>query len=223
MALLVTANLGRGVDTGEFLRNVRAIDSETGAGTIIGFQEIDEDDAPDEHAGLRTILGRAFGFVGFDTRVPIAYGPRWAVRRDRTIRASRGLARLSPARVITEAVLVHDDGAEIVVLNVHFPRRDVRLLSRWRSVETKLRRRIRHHHRRGRTVVPLGDFNRARLGALHPAERVLAHDDLDWIRVVEHPAGARLRRVDTGTVDLTIDGHDALWARVDLHTPKEHR
>ncbi|MBB3041036.1 endonuclease/exonuclease/phosphatase family protein [Nocardioides soli] len=223
MALLVTANLGRGADTAEFLRNVRAIDAEAGSGAVIGFQEIDEDDRPDEHGALRHVLGRAFSFTNWHTRVPIGYGRRWKRKRSQAISASAGLFRLSPARVISEAVLVHDRGLELVVLNVHFPRNDPRLLSRWRSVDAKLRKRIAHWHARGRTVVWLGDANRGRLGPMHPLEQTLAHDGLDWIRVIKHPAGAQVRRTDTGTVDLTIDGHDALWARVDLHTPKEHR
>lgn len=219
MPLFITANLGRHVDVQEFLTNVRAIDDEAGRGTVIGFQEIDEADTPNEHAGLRQVLGEAFGFAGWPTRVPIAYGDRWRKVREDVVKASRGLVRLSPARVITEVVLEHADGSVLVFLDVHFPRKDPRLFSRWRSVRAKLRARIAYWHERGFTVVWTGDANRVHLERLHPGERTLAHHGLDWIRCVEHPAGAQVHVVDSGSIDLTIDGHDAQWVRVALHTP----
>lgn len=223
MPLFITANLGRHVDVAEFLANVRAIDEEAGRGAVIGFQEIDENDTPNEHAGLRAILGAFFAFAGWATRVPIAFGERWSKRREDVVRAARGLARLSPVRMITEVLLEHDSGAQLVVLDVHFPRKDPRLFSRWRSVRAKLRRRIRYWHQLGFTVVWMGDANRVHLEPMHPDERVLAHHGLDGIRCVEHPGGVQLRVVETGSIDLTIDGHDAQWARVELHTPKERR
>lgn len=223
MPLLVTANLGRHVDVDEFLDNVRAIDQEAGRGTVIGFQEIDENDTPNEHAGLRRILGVMFAFAGFLTRVPIAFGDRWSKGRENVIKAARGLARLSPARVITEAELEHDNGATVVFLSVHFPRNDPRLLTRWFSVEAAMKRRIRYWHARGRTVVWMGDANRVRIAQLHPAERTLAHHGLDWIRVIEHPDGAQVERLEDGLINLTIDGHDALWVLVAINLPKEHR
>lgn len=220
MPLFVTANLGRHVSTAEFLENVRRLDEHAGRGTVIGFQEIDEDDTPNEHHGLRVTL-RDFAFAGWDTRVPIAFGDRWSAAQETVVKASRGLARLSPARVITEVELKHDSGLIVVALNVHFPRNDSRLLSRWFSVEAKVKRRLRRHYRRGVTVVWTTDANRVRLPQLHPAERTLAHHGLDWIRCVEHPDGVRLRVIDTGSIPLTIDGHDAQWARVEILTRKE--
>jgi hypothetical protein len=218
--LFVTANLGRHVNTAEFLRNVEGIDEESGRGTVIGFQEIDEDDTPNEHRGLRVTL-RDFSFAGWDTRVPIAYGNLWSSRREAVVKAARGLARLSPARVITETIMVHKSGAEVAFLNVHFPRKDRRLLSRWLSVEARLKRCLRGHYASGRTSIWTADANRVHLPQLHPAERTLTHHGLDWIRCVEHPGGVRLRVTDTGSIPLTIDGHDAQWARVEMHTPKE--
>lgn len=223
MPLFITGNLGRHVDVAEFLANVRAIDEEAGRGTVIGFQEIDEADTPNEHAGLRAVLGAFFAFAGWLTRVPIAYGDRWSARRETVTKAARGLARLSPARVITEALLEHANGALLVVLNLHFPRKDPRLLGRWRSVEARLRKRIAYWHARGVTVVWMADANRVRLAPLHKLERTLAHHGLDWIRCIEHPDGVQLEVVDTGSIDLTIDGHDAQWARVKMHLPKESR
>lgn len=220
MPLLVTANLGRHVNTAEFLANVRAIDEEAGRGTVIGFQEIDEDDTPHEHHGLRVTLDD-FDFAGWDTRVPIAFGDRWSNAGETVVKAARGLARLSPARVITEVELEHDSGLVMVAINVHFPRNDPRLLSRWFSVEAQVKRRLRYHYSRGVTAVWTTDANRVHLPQLHPAERTLAHHGLDWIRCVEHPGGVRLRVADTGSIPLTIDGHDAQWARVEMFTPKE--
>lgn len=222
MPLFVTANLGRHVSTAEFLENVRRLDEHAGRGTVIGFQEIDEDDTPNEHHGLRVTL-RDFAFAGWDTRVPIAYGDLWTKTSESVVKAAPGLARLSPARVITAVDLEHRGGADISFLDVHFPRKDPRLLSRWVSVEAQLCRELRRRYAAGRTSVWFADANRVHLPQLHPAERTLAHHGLDWIRCVEHPDGPRLRVTDTGSIPLTIDGHDAQWARVEILTPQEHR
>jgi hypothetical protein len=222
MPLLISANLGRHVDTAEFLANVRRLDDEAGTGTVIGFQEIDELDTPNEHHGLRTVLD-GFDFAGRDTREPIALGPRWTKHHDNVTKGAPGLARLSPARTITETLAVHHSGAELVFLNLHYPRNDPALLERWQQLRAAHRERINRHHAEGRTVVWFSDVNRTRFTPLHPAERTLAHKGLDWIRCVEHPKSAQLNVVDHGLIPLSIDGHDAPWVRVELHTPNEHR
>lgn len=222
MPLFVSANLGRHVDTAEFLANVRRIDDEAGRGAVIGFQEIDEADTPNEHAGLRKVLD-GFDFAGWETREPIAFGDRWQIRRHDVTKGAPGLARLSPARTITEALAVHHSGAELVFLGLHYPRNDPRLRVRWSDLRTRHKERIDYHHALRRTVVWFSDVNRVRFTPLHPAERTLAHKGLDWIRVVEHPDGAQVDVEDTGLINLTIDGHDAPWARVSLHHPKEKR
>ena len=218
MALFVTANLGRHVDTREFLANVRAIDDETGAGAVIGFQEIDEADTPNEHHGLRQVLD-GYSWAGWSTREPLALGGRWTVHRDDVRKGAPGLERLSPARTITEADARHASGAELTFLDLHYPRNDPRLLSRWNQLRAAHQDRVLASIARGRTVVWFSDVNRVRFPKFHPAERTLAHHGLDWIRCVEHPAGAQVHVVDSGSIDLTIDGHDAQWVRVALHTP----
>jgi hypothetical protein len=223
MPLFVSANLGRHVDTAEFLRNVRALDDEAGRGTVIGFQEIDEADTPNEHAGLRKVLGDDFDFAGRDTRVPIAFGDKWSKVQEDVIKAAHGLARLSPARVITETLLEHDNGCTLAVLDLHFPRNDPRLLTRWVSVERKLEQRLDWWNHRGISAVWTADANRVHLAPMHPDEVTLVHHGLDWIRAVEHPDGAQLHVEDTGLINLTIDGHDAPWVRLSLTHPKEHR
>lgn len=221
MPLFVTANLGRHVDTAEFLRNVRAIDDEAGRGTVIGFQEIDEADAPNEHAGLRKVLGDDFGFAGWSTREPIVFGNRWTKRREEIVKAAKGLVRLSPARSITECVLEHANGQRLVFLDVHYPRNDPRLVTRWGDVRRKHRERVNYWVARGYTVVWFSDVNRVRFAPLHRDERTLTRHGLDWIRCVEAPGGTQIEVTETGSIDLTIDGHDAQWARVVLHLAKE--
>ncbi|GAW50628.1 MULTISPECIES: hypothetical protein [unclassified Nocardioides] len=226
MSVFITANLGRHVDTAEFLANVRVIDDEAGRGTVIGFQEIDEADTPNEHHGLRRVL-EDFTWAGWQTREPIGFGDRWKIQRDEVVKAATGLkvgrVGLSPARTITDAVATHTSGAELAFLDVHYPRNDPRLLSRWRDVRQAHADRIAHHHAEGRTVVWFSDVNRRSFMPLHRAERTLAHHGLDWVRCVEHPDGAQIEVLARGSIDLTIDGHDAQWARVRLTNPKEHR
>lgn len=215
MPLLISANLGRHVDNAEFLANVRRLDEEAGRGVVFAPQEVDEADAPDEHAGLRRLLP-GLRWAGWATHEPIGLGERWTSLRTGVVKGSRGLARLSPARTITEVVARHESGAALVVLNLHYPRRDPRLWLRWQQLRRAHRARIRYWVDRGYSVVWLADVNRTRFARLHPDERTVAHRGLDWIRFIPAPGGARMRVLETGTIDMSIDGHDAVWARVEL-------
>lgn len=217
MPSFFTANFGRHVGTPEFLHNLRKVDDEAGAGAVIFTQEIDEADTPNEHQGMRLVLGDDFSFAGWKTHEPIAFGAAWEVLEERVVKGASGLARLSPARTITEAIARYGK-TEIVALGMHYPRNDPRLLSRWQQLREAHHDLIAHHHDKGRTVVWGSDVNRSQFTLLHRDEYTLARQGLDWIRCIEAPSAHNLIEPrGTGVVNLTIDGHNAPWAKVRFH------
>lgn len=216
MVVFITANLGRHVGTKAFRENLNRIHRHAGGGTVIGFQEIDENDGPNEHQIIREAMGKVFDFAGWSTHEPIALGSKWSVRRDNVIKGSTGLARLSPARKITECLAEYDNGAEILFMNLHYPRKDRRLSTRWVALRVAHKRRVNHWTKQGVTVVYNTDANRVKFKPVHRNERVLAHDGLDHIRCVEAPEGARIKVTGGGVIGLSIDGHDAPYVEVSL-------
>jgi len=217
---VLTANLGRGVTEAELTANVHRLRHSK---AVKGFQEIDEADRPEEHA----VLAREIppGWAAFDTRVPINVPPPWRIVRTRITRACDGLPHFTPHRLITQALieLLDDDHVtpRLVVVNLHFPRRAPQTLTRRRSCRRALRAVITYWHGLGYTVVWMGDTNQVRMRKMHDLEQPVVDAGLDHIRVVPHPDGVQVEVLRTGSVDLTIDGHDAHYARLRLTTPKE--
>lgn len=224
---IVTANLGRGVGTKEYLANVDRLERQVpGHHRFYGFQEIDEADAPEERRLLRARLRDTHRFVGLETAVPIAVPRSWTVQRRVITRASDGIAGISPHRHVVQAV-VHPDGlpeCKAVAENTHFAR-DVEVAAKARAdADEVLRARIHHWQvRRDWPSWLTADLNSANYPKLAPhGERRLVSARLDVIRAYlpAEDDGVRLVLLDTGTVDLTIDGHNAHWAKVRLEWSK---
>jgi len=218
---VLTANLGRGVTEAELTANVHKLRHSK---AVKGFQEIDEADRPEEHAVLARELPP--GWAAFDTRVPINVPPPWRIVRTRITKACDGLAHFTPHRVITQALIeLLDDNQSVtprlVVVNLHFPRRSLQTLTRRRKCRRALRAVIAYWHGLGVTVVWMGDTNQVRMRKMHDLEQSVVDAGLDHIRVVPHPEGVQVEVLRKGSVDLTIDGHDAHYARLRLTTPKE--
>ena len=214
---VLTANLGRGVTEGELVANVRALGHRW---AVKGFQEIDEDDDPEEHA----VLAREMqpGWAAFDTRVPISVPPPWRIVRVRITKACDGLAHVTPLRVITQA-LIEQLGVpgppRLVIVNTHFPRRTLRTVTRRRACRRALREVIAYWHDRGYTAIWMGDTNTVQMRPMHELEQPIVDAGLDHIRVIPHPNGVQVEVLTTRDIDLTIDGHDAHLARLRLTPP----
>ena len=216
---VLTANLGRGVSERELTANVKALGHRW---AVKGFQEIDEDDGPEEHAVLARELEP--GWAAFDTRVPINVPPPWRIVRVRITKACEGLAHFTPPRVITQALIERLGGPwapRLVIVNTHFPRRALRTATRRRQCRSALREVIAYWHARGYTVVWMADTNTVQMRPMHELEQPIVDAGLDHIRVVPHPDGVQVGVLRNGLVDLTIDGHDAHLAQLRLTQPEE--
>lgn len=213
---IVTANLGRGASVREFTHNARRLKRDVpGKHRFFGFQEVDEADAPEEFDILKRIFGNTHRFAGVDTSVPIAVPKTFEIAREQTTFASPGVARLSPHRELVQAV-VHPDGkpeAKIVATNIHLGRNIPELKEEREQARITVKERLDHWRDNGVPAWLTADLNSERYGKLSTNEKRWVSARLDYIR--GYPSGGvKMKLLKKGVVNLTIDGHDAQWARV---------
>lgn len=189
------------------------------------LNEIDEADAADEHGILSTAF-RKWEDNAWGSREPILT-KGVEVKRSRSLRAARGVARQSPARPIHEVVIDGGDGRpDVVLIGGHYPagahngqraaRVRVQLVTEYARMLALHRRRIRHHRRKGRHVIWAMDVNWRRFPRLVAAEGTLRAHGPDRVRVI--PArGYHAHRRDHGAVDLPVEPlHRLEWADVEF-------
>lgn len=211
-ATVVTANIGRNVKPAETRANIERV-RHGFPNAIIGWQEIDEADAADEHAILAKTFGELeYHNVAFRQAVPISVPKPWTVEDAEVTKACEGLAHTTPNRYVVAALCSHPDLSEpVVILNGHYPlaRLGGRLgQGRWNDTQAAWERAAGRWHRRGHTILTTRDTNRLRnMPLLHPLERQLLPNAISRISVIPGSVGVSV----TGRrdVNLTIDGHDA--------------
>lgn len=209
---IVTANFGRGVSVDEFRANVdRVAERVPGKHIFYGFQEIDEADGPNELGYLREVFGDTHRFIGTKTRVPILVPKTFDINRRIVKHASEGVPGLSPQRQIVQGIVhpVGEPDAKVMPTNTHFGRNIPRLAVPRDAAEEVLRRRLSTPYAGWLTA----DLNSRNFPRLAPGEKRFADKHLDYIRGYPRQ-GVSMRRLNLGTINLTIDGHDAHWARV---------
>lgn len=207
------ANLGRGVSSAEFERNLSELLEHAGRRAVVALQEIDEADAPDELAILERLIAGTWRIVGAGTMVPILVPLGLEVLEQRRTLGSRGLARFTPHRPVNEVVLELPSGLEVAILNGHVPIDRPETRSRRRAMRRTLRRRARaHRHRAG---VWLADTNtsRRRWPTILRGERSVIETRIDRAKAWA-PRGRRVIVLGRWHLELTIDGHDAHGVRV---------
>ena len=94
------ANLGRGVTVDVFRRELRRVLDAAGSRAVIGLQEIDEADRPDELDILLDLSRRTHTIVGAGTSVPILIPRHLQILDERQTRACWGLAGFTPTRTL---------------------------------------------------------------------------------------------------------------------------
>lgn len=225
---VVTANIGRGVSTTEAQANIRnvvrgfkpspVVPVRRRSNAAIGWQEIDEADAPDEHGILHDTIRRwtpDAELVGMWTACPIVVPNGWHVVRHEVTLTSNGVAKLTPNRLCVQALIEHDDtGLRLVLANGHYPRNIAPLVAVWNTCQRSWESVIDRWNQDGYTVVTTRDRNkRGLMPALSPWERNLLPAVLiDKITVCQARPGPRAVQVKAGKprrVDLTVDGHNA--------------
>lgn len=217
------ANIGRG----GFEQTISAVDviaehmGQFDTAALL-LNEIDEADAADEH-GLLSSAFRPWQDHAWDTREPIlTKGVR--VRRSQSIRGAKGVRRQSPARPVHEVIVDGGPDPDIVLIGGHLPAGAkngwraplvrVVLVAEYARMWRLIRKRVRHHVRKGRHVVVAMDFNWRTLTRLHRRQGTLTAHGPDRIFVI--PArGWVARRPRHGFIELPVEKlHGLLWAVV---------
>lgn len=204
------ANLGRGVSTDEFRRNLRRVLNAGGVRAVFCFQEIDEADAPREMDILAEMTGRTHRIVGRQTAVPILV-PNYLTRGGALVTpACKGLAKYTPNRVVNEVSIELGPNLTVAVLNTHLPLNRPATWTRRRDVRQTLRRRVRAHD----AGVWVADTNtRHGWPGIAHIEHPVIEAGIDKAKAWG-PAGGRIVVGDRRTMNLTIDGHNAHGARI---------
>ena len=224
MTIIVGANIGRGVSATVAKRNIIKVRRAFhGQDPTVNWQEIDEDNpALNEHAAIRAVFGPdSYRHAGFDRKEPISIAKEsFSLRSEKTTKIMDGVApskpgKASPTRFVVSALVVPKGLHEVMALvNTHFPNFEPND-PRWQHCLDGLREVIAGHHKEGRTVLWEGDTNAnrpANMPKVHPKERRIHAVGNDYMGII--PGSTRVIVHGKGKVNLTIDGHDAIWANL---------
>lgn len=221
----VCVNWGRGYDPGEFRRNVNKVltfvDGHEHVALLV--QELDEEPDPaHEHAVFNSMLEPGSKKVWWRSREPIILSPgarAWRRRRVLTMGSGQDIGApdgTGPARHAVTCV-AKIEGVLLGVGNTHPHRslehpRVIRAREHGQEVFSQELRGVRRSHG-GISGIWGADMNDRSVPKLVPGEKVAISRGLDHLRYWEHAEGARMKLLDTGTLNGTIDPHDPLWAR----------
>lgn len=231
--IVVTANVGRGGDSRAAIRRIIAVFLRwvvdlTRGNLLVGFQEIDEADKPDEHGILhRTVrrLARGAALAGFHTAVPILCPRGWRIVPGKVWvdKISNGVPDWSPHRYLVAVLLEHKrTGIRVLALNFHLARKRSDLHA-WQDGNERVQELVADRYLpMGYPIVATSDRNAAGAGRLSPAGKATETnygEGIDEVRVIypiqsKVPARARGRAASVAvgrarTVRIGIDKHDA--------------
>jgi hypothetical protein len=207
-------NLGRNVTVDEYGRNLGRVLEAAGPRAVIGCQEIDEADTPDEMEMLLRRTRRTHTIIGEKTSVPILVPKHLQILAYRQEIACKGLAGFTPMRPVNEVVLRIGPNLTAVVLDLHVPIDREETQSRRAEAVAKLQDRALERRAQGHAGVWLSDTNTRRgWPRIVPGEKTVTDAGIDRAKAWA-PRGRRVVVTDRQTVRLTIDGHHAHGARV---------
>lgn len=190
---VITVNWGRGYDPGEFHRNVMNVLNKVGDEEHVALlvQELDEEDAVDEHRVFKRALEPKTTLVGWYTREPIAVSPGARVyRKRRRMTMDQGTRIGAPAgtgpRRFLVSCIAEIHGVKIGLANQH-PHRNLdnaRVQRARRRGEAVTRSVVAELVDLCDIVIHGGDMNDTDYPKSHPREHVAFERDLDTIRCI---------------------------------------
>lgn len=204
------ANLGRGVSEEVFRLNFDRVYRRGGAYSIFGLQEVDEADEANEADYIIDQTHRTHRAIGMKTGAPLLIPRGLDIVNYDTRLACKGLAKYTPNRYVTEAVVRLKHGTEVGVFNTHVPILRPATLTRRHDVRQALRDETRGH----KNGLWLADTNTHRLWPrIVKGEKSAIDAGIDKSKVWAHGEG-RVLVSQRATLNLTIDNHDAHGARL---------
>lgn len=222
---VVGVNWGRKYDPGVFMENVRRVMDKVDDHQHYAIlpQELDEEPDPaNEHDRFASVLEPGARKVYWRTREPIILSPAFRVTKRKRVKlmgsgleigAGKGTG---PSRYIS-ACVAELKGIELFFGNWHPHRSGLNVKvdearDQGATIAGETLRSL-FCHNGGTSGVYATDYNARRMPRMVPGEQVAHHQDLDHMRYVENPEGARMELVDHGSLEGTIDPHDPIWAR----------
>ena len=219
---VVTANIGRKnlAAREDAIRDVRNADD--GARPLVGWQEIREGDT-----GEPAMIDRYFGdlyqnaFLRHDTafRVPISIPKPWRVVGSKATFVHGGIEKVTPPRFVNEVVVRHEThtALEFALVNTHYianayngdQRADLR--DEWNHHKDVHRDRVIAHHQQGRLVIWTADTNNPDYvrATGRDTEHRAFFNGIDRVNWLPGNGAVRLELLNTRTVDMRVDTHDA--------------
>lgn len=218
---VITANIGR-KNLGAREAAIRAVRAGDATRPLVGWQEISEGDTG-EPAMIESQFGSAYQnvFLHHDGayRVPISVPSPWEVVSSQPTRVHDGIEDLTPPRWINEVVVRHETYKELrfTLINTHYiagayngaNRPDLR--DEWNLLHSVHKDRVLAHHEQGRLVIWTADTNNPGYTTATgwDAERRAFPGDIDRIDWLPGNGTVQLELLNTNTVDMNVDGHDA--------------
>ena len=218
---VITANIGRDnlAAREDAIRDVRNGD---GTRPLVGWQEINEGDTG-EPAMVERHFGSAYQnvFLRHDTafRVPISVPAPWVVVDSTPTRVHGGIEGVTPPRWINEVTVRHETHTALrfTVINTHYIAgaynggQNPNLRDEWDLLKSVHKERVLAHHRQGRLVIWTADTNNPdyRKATGWDAEKQVFTGGIDRINWMPGNGTVQLELLNTRTIDMRVDGHDA--------------
>lgn len=221
---VVCVNWGRGYKPGEFKANVENVMEfvDGREHVVILPQELDEADRAPEKIRFKSMLESGTELVGWRTNEPIVLSPSFSVRRERVVMTmDAGLRIGAPAgtgpRRHSVTCIGRDEatGIELGFGNTH-PHRNLpnRVVQKAREEgEEIFSEELTDLYKTNTSTIWGADANDRDFPMMITGEKTAIYRGFDLIRFKEHPRGANLELLNTGTLKGTIDPHWPIWAR----------
>lgn len=227
-----TANIGRDVPAARTRANIERLKRTPMRGRrqqAVLWQELDDDDKPWE----RGMVHDLYPAVRWDTvpaarqpgcHVPVTLPKPWRIVEHHATKVSSGKAKISPDRYVNLTIATHPQLADPVGF-VSFQlvagawtnpgqAEEAYRADAWAEGFAGAKAVVNDAALTGLTVIGGNDANNPHMPAIHPRAHVIVHQSLDYLWYVEGSTTVRVR--GKGITNLTIDGHESPWARLDL-------
>lgn len=220
-----SVNWGRGYEPGEFKRNVRTVLDEVDDRShyVLLPQELDEDDAAQEHLVFKSLLDDDVTTCAWKTHEPIVLSSSFYVPHTQvTMTMDSGSAIGAPKgtgprrHAVTCMAVEQQTKFRIGFGNTHPHRRmDNPVVEQARKEgENIFRSELVSLYLLGVPVIWGADANDPNFPEMIKGEKTAIHKGLDYIRFANNPASnCKLELKNSGSLNGTIDPHDPIWAR----------
>ncbi|AGM02944.1 hypothetical protein DMC61_03880 [Amycolatopsis sp. WAC 04169] len=219
---IVTANIGRD-NLGAREAAIDAVrNCDSLVRPLVGWQEINEGDTG-EPAMIDHYFGPLYNnaFLRHNTsfRIPISIPQPWEVASSKTTYVHGGITGVTPPRWINEVVVRHQSHPtlQFALINSHYianayngdQRADLR--DEWNEHKRIHASRVLAHHNVGRLVFWTADTNNPNYykATSLESERRCFGTGIDRINWLAGNGVVQEQFIDTKTVDMRVDGHDA--------------